>query len=192
MKKQKALEFLVKNLGRWPIKKKYAPFIDGYRWVKDTDGELFLFDNTGTEGDLKITRKEWLLAELNHCVDTLSPGATMQKGRTNIAPSRLASIQEIPKVMQKVYIAGGMTGYDNFNRKAFNDTALKLSMEYIVLNPAILPDGLSQKDYMSICLPMVACCDVIYMLGSYEDSSGALAELALAEKLGLRVILEVE
>lgn len=170
MKKQNALDYLVRNLEEWPTASKYAPIINGYRWVKESpSGIAFLFDDTATYGemeDLKITKNEWLNAQFKKMIATP------------------------PLNKQKIYIAGGMTGYENFNRKAFNDAELKLSLNYIVLNPAILPEGLSQKDYMSICLPMVACCDVIYMLDGYEDSSGALSELALAEKLGLKVILE--
>lgn len=167
MKKQNALDYLVRNLEQWPTQFKYAPIVNGYRWVVSGDGNLFLFDSIATEGDLKITRKDWLNASLKNNIDTLPP-----------------------KTKQKIYIAGPMTGYEGFNRGSFITAVMKLSTDYTVLSPAILPDGLSQKDYMSICLPMVACCDAIYMLDGYEDSGGALAELALAEKIGLKVMLE--
>lgn len=191
MKKQNTLDFLVKHLKQWPTDKKYAPVVEGYRWVKYAGENLFLYDDINTKGDLKITRKDWFLAQLTKESTDGSTGKAHIKfeGKEYITGVRG---NVTPKTKQKIYIAGGMTGYENFNRKSFNDAALKLSMEYIVLNPAILPSGLSQKDYMSICLPMVACCDVIYMLDGYEDSGGALAELALAENLGLKVILETK
>ncbi len=39
----------------------------------------------------------------------------------------------------------------------------------IVLNPAVLPDGLSQQQYMSICIPMLMCADAIYLLDGWEE-----------------------
>jgi len=90
--------------------------------------------------------------------------------------------------MSKVYIAGPMSGIDGFNRKAFFMAA---TAEYmagnVVLNPAILPDGLSQAEYMSICLQMVLMADEILMLDGWELSDGATAERALAIKLGIGV-----
>ena len=51
----------------------------------------------------------------------------------------------------KVYIAGPMSGLPNFNRAAFNHAHFHLwSKGHIVLNPARLPDGLTQADYMDI------------------------------------------
>jgi len=43
---------------------------------------------------------------------------------------------------------------------------------------------------MAICLPMVMASGYIYMLSGYKESKGAMAELALAEKLGLQVIYD--
>lgn len=63
MKKQKTLEWLVKNLGVWPKAQKLAPNIDGYRWCKSgTDLDWFLFDdaNIGTLEDLTIYKSEWI------------------------------------------------------------------------------------------------------------------------------------
>ncbi|EFM3367872.1 DUF4406 domain-containing protein [Escherichia coli] len=52
----------------------------------------------------------------------------------------------------RVYIAGPMTGYKNFNREAFHKAEEELKREgHTVLNPAVLPDGLTQPHYMDIC-----------------------------------------
>tara|TARA_R100000951_G_scaffold2179_2_gene3704 strand:+ start:702 stop:1223 length:522 start_codon:yes stop_codon:yes gene_type:complete len=173
MKKQTTIAFLVKHLDHWPKRLGGAPVIDGWRWCKSDDG-LFLFDNYGVDCEtveqLKINREEWVIAQLN-----------------DIAPTMFS------KPKQKIYIAGPMTGRENANRKAFNTAASWLSMKgYIVLNPAILPDGLSQKEYMQIDIAMIQCCDAIYLLDGWEDSKGANAECSLAEKLGLKIILESE
>ena len=81
-----------------------------------------------------------------------------------------------------------MTGYEDYNRDVFNAEAeiMKLAGQ-TPLNPAILPDGLTQAQYMDICFAMIRAADAIYLLKGYEESMGALAELAYAKKLGLKV-----
>ena len=59
------------------------------------------------------------------------------------------------KRVLKIYIAGPMTGYPDYNRAAFNAKASELMSEgHIVLNPAVLPGGLCQSEYMDICLAL--------------------------------------
>ncbi len=90
----------------------------------------------------------------------------------------------------KVYIAGPMSGLTGENRPAFFKAADLLnhpSFNNIVLNPAILPDGLSQSEYMAICMPMVMMADTVLMLEGWEHSEGATAEFTLAKKLGKQV-----
>ena len=91
----------------------------------------------------------------------------------------------------KIYIAGPMTGLPHFNRPAFHEASLLLvSQGHISLNPATLPDGLSEKEYMDICLSMLRCADAIYLLDGWKLSAGARVEHALAEKLVLILISE--
>ena len=91
--------------------------------------------------------------------------------------------------MKKNYIAGPMTGYENFNRDAFNEEAYFTQEDgNVSLNPAILPDGLTQGQYMDICFAMIRAADAIYLLKGYKESKGAMAELAYAEKLELEII----
>ncbi len=90
---------------------------------------------------------------------------------------------------KKIYIAGPMTGYENFNRESFNSAAeCCINNNATPLNPAILPDGLTQGQYMDICFAMIRASDAIYLLKGYEESKGAMAELAYAEKLELDII----
>ncbi len=85
----------------------------------------------------------------------------------------------------RVYIAGPMTGYKNFNREAFHKAEEELEQEgHTVLRPAVLPDRLTQPHYMDICMAVIRCVDAIYMLKGWQRSAGAKAELALAEETG--------
>jgi len=87
--------------------------------------------------------------------------------------------------MKKIYIAGPMSGIKDHNRPLFNMVAAELSEQgHSVLNPATLPDGLSQGQYMQICLPMVAVSDELVMLPGWEQSEGAYIEFLLAKKSG--------
>lgn len=90
--------------------------------------------------------------------------------------------------MSVIYIAGPMTGYQDFNRDAFESAKRDLiQLGYSVINPATLPDGLTQQQYMSICLQMLMAADEVYMLNGWRKSSGAVAEHALATKLGMKI-----
>lgn len=89
------------------------------------------------------------------------------------------------------YIAGPMTGYTNFNREAFNAMCDELHGQgHTVLNPAVLPDGLTQAQYMDICLSMLRCVTHVMMLKGWQGSQGAKIEHSLAIKSDL--ILEYQ
>lgn len=84
--------------------------------------------------------------------------------------------------MQKIYyIAGPMTGLENFNKDAFNFMQADLEEQgHVVLNPAILPVGLKPAQYLDICIPMLRCCTHIVMLEGWKDSKGANIERLIA------------
>ena len=81
-----------------------------------------------------------------------------------------------------VYISGGITGVADYKaRFAAAEKRLK-EKGYIVLNPAVLPEGLTHEAYMQICLPMVRVADAIYLLADWQKSPGATAEFFAARK----------
>lgn len=89
------------------------------------------------------------------------------------------------------YIAGPMTGLPNFNRESFYAMADHIKAEGMTaINPATLPDGLTQAQYMDICLAMLRCATHIVMLEGWQNSEGAKIERALAIKSGLIVEYE--
>lgn len=81
----------------------------------------------------------------------------------------------------KVYIAGKMTGSDNYKEK-FNVAAEHLTrLGHTVMNPAVLPPGFEHEEYMHICYAMIDVCDGVYFLNNWKDSKGARMEYRYAE-----------
>ncbi|RLV60994.1 DUF4406 domain-containing protein [Parashewanella curva] len=92
---------------------------------------------------------------------------------------------------KKIYIAGPMSGIEGNNRFIFHAAAEFLrSDNIIILNPASLPIGLTEPEYMQICLSMLQCADEIYLLDGWEQSKGARSEKTLAEKLDLEIVYQ--
>ena len=80
----------------------------------------------------------------------------------------------------KVYIAGKITGNENYKAE-FAEAEEKLrDLGHIPLNPAALPEGLEKADYMRICLAMLDSADAIAPLLSWTRSDGAASEMSLA------------
>tara|TARA_R110000782_G_scaffold261206_1_gene352732 strand:+ start:51 stop:716 length:666 start_codon:yes stop_codon:yes gene_type:complete len=100
----------------------------------------------------------------------------------------VVSERPVDTVKEVYYIAGPMTGHAELNRPAFNAESHRLTLNgHTVLNPATLPDGLTQAQYMDICLAMLRCATRIRMLDGWEKSEGARIEHALAVKSLIKV-----
>ena len=77
----------------------------------------------------------------------------------------------------KVYIAGKITGDPDYKAK-FNAAAEAYEKRgFIVLNPALMPEGMQKADYMRICFAMIDTADVVAFLPGYRLSAGAQLEL---------------
>lgn len=84
----------------------------------------------------------------------------------------------------KLYIAGPMTGHDDYNYPAFNEAeALLKSVGYEVLNPARQGYGKTYAQYLELAIADVFACDGIALLPNWSESPGANAEVALADAL---------
>lgn len=84
---------------------------------------------------------------------------------------------------RKIYIAGPMTGIEDYNRPAFDGYEIELvaqGLGHIVLNPAVHPVGLEHHEYMQLCRPMVEVADEIHLLPGWERSKGAMMEYGWA------------
>ena len=63
-------------------------------------------------------------------------------------------------------------------------------MGHTVLNPAIIPIGFNQEEYMHIDYAMIDVSDALYMLDDWEDSKGAKLEKEYALKKGKKIFFE--
>lgn len=93
------------------------------------------------------------------------------------------------KRSDNVYIAGGITGVEDYKSK-FAAVAEKLrSKGKNPCNPAEidLGEGAEWEDYMRVCIPILCQCGTIVMLNNWEESRGAKMELRIALELGIRV-----
>lgn len=75
-----------------------------------------------------------------------------------------------------VFLSGKITGDPSYRAK-FNDAKRRLENKgHIVLNPAWMPAGLFNSDYMRICCAMIDVADVVVFLPDWEESPGARLE----------------
>ena len=88
-----------------------------------------------------------------------------------------------------VYLSGPISGLEDVFRARFADAEnYYLERGSVVLNPAILPDGLRYEQYMDIDMAMVRACDVLVSLPGWEESKGAKAERFYARCLKKTII----
>lgn len=84
----------------------------------------------------------------------------------------------------KIYIAGKITGDRHYKAK-FRAAAKTLEAQgHVVLNPATLPAGLTDGDYMRIGMTMLAAADMAVFLPDYQESAGAMVEWAYCHRTG--------
>lgn len=84
----------------------------------------------------------------------------------------------------KIYLAGKITGDPNYREKFKSAARVLTALGYVVLNPAILPDGLSEPGYMRISLTMLEESDMAVFLPDFQESKGALIEQAWCQRTG--------
>ena len=88
-----------------------------------------------------------------------------------------------------LFISGPMNGFPNKNREKFKEIEeLATSLGYTVLNPAVLPDGLNNEDYLPICLSMLEAADFMYSMCTNGYYHSCAAEHAYAVAQGIRII----
>lgn len=83
-----------------------------------------------------------------------------------------------------IYLSGPITEDPDYKKK-FNDAEFLLSgrLGHKVLNPAVLPQGLTEAQYMRIDLAMLDSADVVVFLPGWENSRGACIEWSYCVKI---------
>ncbi|MDH2154194.1 DUF4406 domain-containing protein [Stenotrophomonas sp. GD03657] len=92
-----------------------------------------------------------------------------------------------------VYIAGPMTGIEEYNFPAFHAAADELrGAGFTVHNPADhgLVPGAKREDYLRYDFRELLLCEYIYFLKGWETSDGAKEEYSLAQRFGLRMMFQ--
>ena len=91
----------------------------------------------------------------------------------------------------KVYIAGPMTGIEDYNFPAFHEAAAKWrALGHEVFNPAETDNGDTTNEweyYMKKDIAMLLQSDAVALLPGWEKSKGATLEVTIATHLGLKI-----
>jgi hypothetical protein len=91
----------------------------------------------------------------------------------------------------RLYLAGPMTGFEDFNFPTFNKMAAELRARgYVVENPAEhgVVEGADWADYMAYDLTRLGLCGQVAVLPGWENSKGARLEVHIARELGMKVV----
>ena len=83
-----------------------------------------------------------------------------------------------------VYIAGRVTGDPDYKRKFNHAMQVVRELGHTPLTSAVLPQGLTERDYMRISLDMIDSADLVLFLPDYTKSEGATIEWLWCKKTG--------
>lgn len=91
----------------------------------------------------------------------------------------------------QVYIAGKITGDDNYRDKFHRaESDLIVRYQHIPINPAALhPDGWPWVEYLKADIPILLGCEAIALLPDWRESRGARLELEVAKAAGLKLFV---
>lgn len=85
---------------------------------------------------------------------------------------------------KNVYLAGPMTGIEDYNRRVFMLAHFAIRPHVLgLINPAFLPTTLAH--YMPICLAMIDEADAVIFLPGWKASKGCALEFARANERGI-------
>lgn len=84
--------------------------------------------------------------------------------------------------MPSIVLSGPITNVPDFKARFYTLAAQLRQAGWTVFNPAELPDGMTEHQYMDICLAYIRSFDAVFMMSGWEKSTGATVEHGLAKK----------
>lgn len=81
-----------------------------------------------------------------------------------------------PVKPKTIYIAGPITGVENYWEAFEKAEDVITNLGYIALTPSRLPKGLTKAQYMRIDFAMIDSADAVLFLPGWDNSAGALLE----------------
>lgn len=88
-----------------------------------------------------------------------------------------------------IYIAGPISSDPGYKAKFEKAERMLTERGEIVINPAMLPDGLGDcTAYMRICFPMIDAADAVVMLDGWQNSYGSCREWGYATAKGKDIL----
>lgn len=101
-------------------------------------------------------------------------------------------LMTIPSEVSHIFLSGPMTGVPDWNHPLFNQVAMELRLAgFAVCNPAEFYGGDTTRlrsEYMRESMTGLLKSDMVVALPGWQQSEGALVELAVALQLDLPVI----
>ena len=88
----------------------------------------------------------------------------------------------------KVYLAGKISGDEDYREKFSSYEYTAKQMYDVVMNPAELAEGMSSEDYMAICLQMILRADAVLFMPDWSESAGARLEHQFCKYIGKPVM----
>jgi hypothetical protein len=90
----------------------------------------------------------------------------------------------------KVYIAGPITGTDDYKERFAAAEKYLRNKGAIPMHSAYLPQGFSHAEYLYICFAMIDVCEAVYFMEGYSESEGAKREFCYASMKGKQLLYE--
>lgn len=97
-------------------------------------------------------------------------------------------MEETTKRQPLVYLAGAISGVENYWEPFEKADDILRGLGVVVLNPARLPQGMTKADYMRLCFQMIDTADVVLLVDGWYGSDGARLERDFCLYIGKPVV----
>ena len=97
-------------------------------------------------------------------------------------------VKQAAEEMRVVFLSGAVTHDKNYREKFGLAEQVLSKMGYVVLSPAVLPDGLEYDEYLRITLAMLGEADGVCVFNDWAESNGARVEIEEALHKGMPIV----